>query len=74
MNKRVCEILAKYSSLPAEEIKETSTLALDCGLNSFEIVNIVMEFEDEFNIEIDDDKLSSLKTVADIISCIENAH
>ena len=73
MNKRVYEILAKYASIPEAEINEASSLALDCGLNSFDIINIVMEFEEEFDIEIEDDKLSTIKTVADIIFQVENS-
>ena len=73
MNKRMYEILAKYASIPEEDIHESSSLALDCGLNSFDIINVVMEFEEEFDIEIEDDKLSMIQTVADIIFQVENA-
>ena len=70
MNKRIYEIIAKYASIPEEEIKDSSSLALDCGLNSFEIVNVIVDFENEFNIEFNEQKLSNLKTVEDIVSCV----
>ena len=70
MNERVYKILAKYASIPEGDIKGSSSLALDCGLNSFEIVNVIIDFENEFGIEFEDQKLSSLKTVDDIVSCV----
>lgn len=43
----------------------------DLGLDSLDIVEILMSVEEEWGIIIDDDETASLKTVADVIALIE---
>ena len=72
MFERVRKILANYTDLPAAKIMESSTLMGDLDLNSLDIINIVMDFEDEFGIEIDDEEIRKLVTVGDIVQYMEN--
>ena len=69
MFEQVKEILAKYVS-PDIEITENSTLTSDLGLSSFDLVEIVTDFEDEFDIEISDRDIRKLIKVQDIIDYI----
>lgn len=50
--------------------KETSFLG-DLGVNSARLVDIVLAFEDEFNIEVSDDAADSIATVGDAVGLIE---
>lgn len=53
------------------EITRDSVLLADLGMNSFDLVNLVCEVEDEFDIEIPDRIIGSFKTVGDVINYIE---
>lgn len=69
MFEQVKEILAKYVS-PDTPITENSALTSDLGLSSFDLVEIVTDFEDEFDIEISDRDIRKLIKVQDIIDYI----
>ncbi|MBR6779900.1 MAG: acyl carrier protein [Clostridia bacterium] len=54
-------------------ITEETSLRMDLGLNSLDLVNLAVSVEHEFGVEIPDRKLSMIKTVGDMIRHIENA-
>lgn len=59
--------------LDAEEDKVTMDAVIqdDLGADSLDIVDLVMSFEEEFDIEIPDDQVENIKTVGDIVKYIE---
>jgi len=68
MFEKVKEILLDFTS---ENITPESTLVSDLGLSSFDVVSVVSEFEDEFDIEIPDRDIHKLITIQDVIAYIE---
>lgn len=72
MIKRVIEILSGFTEVKAEDMNEKTRLAADLGLNSLDVVNLVVEFEDEFDIEIPDENIRDFQTIGDILRFIEN--
>ena len=70
MLEKIREILKDYTEVPAEKITPQSHFRDDLGLNSLDVVNVVVAFEDEFDIEIDDDDISSMVRVEDAIRYI----
>lgn len=68
MFNKVKEILSKFTDA---EITETSMLESDLGLSSFEVVEIVCEFEDAFDIEISDRDIRQFVGVQDILNYLE---
>ena len=70
MFEKVQAILINYIPV-GTEITEASALVADLGLSSFDLVSIVTDFEDEFDIEIADREIRKLVTVKDIIDYIE---
>ena len=44
----------------------------DLGADSLDIVELIMDFEDEFDMEISDEDVEKIKTVQDIIDYIKN--
>lgn len=68
MLEKVQRLLAKYTQ---EEISENSNLTKDLGLSSFDVVSIVTDFEDEFDIEILDRDIRKFVTVSDIIAYVQ---
>lgn len=70
MLEKIRDILKDYTEVPAEKITPQSHFRNDLGLNSLDVVNVVIAFEDEFDIEIDDDDISSMVRVEDAIRYI----
>lgn len=50
----------------AAEITRDTKLVADLDLTSLDVVNAIVAFEDEFNIEIPDDEIKDLETAGDI--------
>lgn len=66
MLETIKEILIQYTEVEKSLITEDSNLQNDLELNSFDVMNIVVDFEDTFDIEIPDEDVSGLVTVKDI--------
>ena len=66
MLETIRKVLAQYTEVEEDLIREDSNLQSDLDLNSFDVMNIVVEFEDTFTIEIPDEDVSRLLTVKDI--------
>ena len=69
---KVNGIVADQLGVEAEEIKEDSTFVDDLGVDSLDIVELIMRFEDEFGVEIPDEKAEKIKTVNDIVKYIDS--
>lgn len=68
---KVKDILVKFAEVDREIITEESNLISDLDLNSLDVVNIIVAFEDEFNIEIPDVFIKDMITVGDIVKYLE---
>lgn len=68
MFEKVCLILSEFSYLDAKDMKLESEIINDLELNSLEIMEAVVRFEEEFQIEIPDRKISSFRTIKDIVT------
>ena len=66
MLEAIKEILIQYTEVEKSLITEDSNLQNDLELNSYDVMNIVVDFEDTFDIEIPDEDVSGLVTVKDI--------
>ncbi len=69
MFERVKTILQNY--VDEVSIEVDSTLEADLGLSSFDVVEIVTEFEEEFGIEISDRDIGKFVCVKDIVEYLE---
>ena len=69
---KVRGIVADQLGVDAEEVKEDSTFVDDLGADSLDIVELIMRFEDEFGVEIPDEKAEKIKTVSDIVHYIDS--
>ena len=57
--------------IDVDQITENSDIKEDLGLDSLDIVEILMSVEEEWGIVIDDDEITGLKVVGDVIALIE---
>lgn len=71
MLEKVIDILSEFTMLEKEKITKESSLINDLGLNSLDVINVVVVFEEEFDIEIPDSKIKELVTVEDIKEYLE---
>lgn len=69
MNEKIVSIIANYTK--CENIAPESDLITDLGINSIDLVSMMMDFEDEFGISVPDDKLAAVKTVQDIADLLK---
>ncbi len=69
---KVREVIAKQLNLDEAKVKPESSLLDDLGADSLDVTEIMMSFEDEFGIDVDDENLANIKTVADVIKYIES--
>ena len=54
------------------EVKIDSTFIDDLGADSLDIVELIMAFEEEFNVEIPDDVAEKIKTAKDTVEYIDS--
>ena len=70
---RVTKIIKKQLYVKESEIKPEASLVDDLGADSLDIVEIVMEIEEEFGVEISYNNTENVKTVSDVINYIDDA-
>ena len=68
---KIKAIIAEVLNIDADSITEDTTFVDDLGADSLDTVELIMEFEKEFNISIPDDKAEKIATVGDAIKYIE---
>ncbi len=69
---KIKEILSEQLDIEADEIALDSDIAEDLGADSLDVVDLIMTLEDEFEVEISDDVIESVKTVGDLVNFIES--
>ncbi|MBP3785095.1 MAG: acyl carrier protein [Bacteroidaceae bacterium] len=68
---KVKEIIKDKLSVDDAEVKDEASFANDLGADSLDTVELIMEFEKEFNIQIPDEQAEKIATVGDAIAYIE---
>lgn len=65
---KVKDIIEKELGVEREKLTVEASFIEDLGADSLDIVELVMEFEKEFNIDIPDEDAEKLRTVGDAIA------
>lgn len=63
---RIRSIVSDQLGVSADEIKADSNIADDLGADSLDVVELVMQLEDEFDIEVPDEDAQAIQTVGDV--------
>ena len=67
---RVKKIVIEHLGVEADKVTEAASFIDDLGADSLDNVELVMAFEEEFDIEIPDDAAEHIQTVGDAVKFI----
>ncbi len=67
---KVRELIADKLGVDKDEVTEEASLVDDLGADSLDLVDLVMVFEEEFDVKIEDEELENIKTVKDVVDGI----
>lgn len=70
--KKVVKIIIDKLGVEEAEVTNEASFANDLGADSLDTVELIMEFEKEFNISIPDEAAEKIATVGDAIGYLEN--
>jgi acyl carrier protein len=70
---RVKKIVVEHLGVDADKVVENANFIDDLGADSLDTVELVMAFEEEFNVEIPDDQAETIATVGDAVKFLEKA-
>ncbi|MDR0222537.1 MAG: acyl carrier protein [Oscillospiraceae bacterium] len=68
---KVKAIIIDQLDVDEEKVTLTASIQDDLGADSLDVVDLVMSFEEEFDLEIPDDQVETIKTVGDVVKYIE---
>ena len=72
LEEKVKDIIAKELGVEKEKLTNEASFMEDLGADSLDTVELVMEFEKEFNIDIPDEDAEKLRTVGDAIKYLND--
>ena len=72
MKDQLIQIIAQSMGIDKMDIKMESNFMNDLGADSLDTVELVLELEDEFGIEIPDEDAEDMHTVADVYIYLDN--
>ena len=68
---KVKDIIVTELGVEREKLTDNASFIEDLGADSLDIVELVMEFEKEFNIDIPDEDAEKLRTVGEAVSYLD---
>jgi len=72
IEQRLKKVISEQSGVEEKEITPNSNFTKDLGMDSLDLVEVVMSLEQEFKLEIDDESAEKLKTVQDALDYLKD--
>lgn len=69
---RVKEIIVEQLGVNADQVTPEAKFVEDLGADSLDTVELVMAFEEEFDVEVPDEEAEKLQSVGDVIKFIQS--
>lgn len=70
---KVVNIIAEQLGIDPETVTPETDIANDLGADSLDIAELMIAFEEEFSIDIDESEAQNITTVGDVVKHIEGA-
>ena len=67
---RVASIINEITDIPESELQPEKGLVEDLEIDSLTKIELAVTIQDEFDIEVEDEKLKELKTIQDIVDLV----
>jgi acyl carrier protein len=71
IEEKVKDIIVEQLGVNPEQVTPSASFIEDLGADSLDTVELVMAFEEEFNIEVPDEDAEKLQKVGDVVGYIE---
>ena len=71
IEEKVKDIIVEQLGVNPEQVTPAAKFIEDLGADSLDTVELVMAFEEEFNVEVPDEEAEKLQTVGDVVKYIE---
>ena len=68
---KIVDIIKEQLNIDDVEITEDTSFKDDLGVDSLDLLELVMAFEEEYSIELDPEELEGIQTVGDVIESIK---
>jgi acyl carrier protein len=72
IEEKVKDIIVEQLGVNPEQVTLQANFIEDLGADSLDTVELVMAFEEEFNVEVPDEEAEKLQTVGDVVKYIED--
>jgi acyl carrier protein len=73
IQEKVIKIVSEATKVDASNIKAETNFIDDLNLDSLDMVEMMMKMEEEFGVEIPEDKTEDLKTINDVANFLKTA-
>ena len=70
---KVRKIIVGQLGVDPKEVTDQASIVDDLGADSLDVVELIMELEDEFGLEVSDEDAEKISTVGEVIAQIEKA-
>ena len=70
LHRKIKAIIVEELGVDSEDVESDSDLVEDLGADSLDMVEVVMALEEQFDIEVPDEDVEGITTVADIVAYI----
>ncbi|MDQ0507889.1 Acyl carrier protein [Aedoeadaptatus ivorii] len=71
MKERVYRVIAEQLNKDPEDLSRDLHFVEDLNMDSIELVEMVMSLEEEFDVQIDEDRLEGIQTIGDVLDLLE---
>ena len=72
LEERVKNLICDQLAVEADKVTPTASFIEDLGADSLDIVELVMQMEEEFDLDIPDEDAEKMKTVGDVVKYISS--
>ena len=72
LENKIKEIIVDKLGIEESEITDSASFTNDLGADSLDTVELIMEFEKEFNVSIPDEEAEKIQTVGDAVSYLKD--